>query len=479
LNNRKSAKRSIAGNSRNGGRRGIQKEQEKESVMITASDLSAIINSATVMTASDIDRLKSQTDGAKQALALKAKERKEKMMQMEKEKANQHPPTESERRQMAIDTKINNHAKRIKDEELDDVKHMNQMALYAKCVTIRDAQLLEKARMQEARDAEDARINMEMEMERRRAIKEEEEKERIKAQEQRLGARVIIQQMAEREAQRVREQEQREQEAMLIMQRIKEQEIKDEKDKAAKIIQNRKMMEEVVKANNEQAQSKLRKKEEELEEERRIHEYIRQKEIKERLLEEEAERIAAAKESEIAKMRTQQEKGQDRQAQIDELRAKRYQEQKERQWREQQLEIARKKELIKQDMIEARERQRMEKARLMAEQALQEREDFQRILEWSKQQSAIDSTLERQQKEKLDQYRIDLMTQIHTRTKEKQLARQRFLQEGKNYKGDLAAQKERLEELKQIKLKALEKAGVPLKYRSELAAKEMLKSTIH
>lgn len=36
---------------------------------------------------------------------------------------------------------------RLTQEEKDSVKHMNQMMLYSKCVTIRDAQILEKKQM--------------------------------------------------------------------------------------------------------------------------------------------------------------------------------------------------------------------------------------------------------------------------------------------------------------------------------------------
>ena len=35
------------------------------------------------------------------------------------------------------------------DEEMDDVKHMNQMVLYSKVVTIRDKQLDENKRLEE------------------------------------------------------------------------------------------------------------------------------------------------------------------------------------------------------------------------------------------------------------------------------------------------------------------------------------------
>ena len=35
------------------------------------------------------------------------------------------------------------------DEEMDDVKHMNQMVLYSKVVTIRDKQLMENKRLEQ------------------------------------------------------------------------------------------------------------------------------------------------------------------------------------------------------------------------------------------------------------------------------------------------------------------------------------------
>lgn len=40
------------------------------------------------------------------------------------------------------------------DEEKDDVKHMNQMVIYSKCVTIRDKQLEEQKQLEEEYKAE-------------------------------------------------------------------------------------------------------------------------------------------------------------------------------------------------------------------------------------------------------------------------------------------------------------------------------------
>jgi hypothetical protein len=53
--------------------------------------------------------------------------------------------------------------KHYADEQHDDVKRMNQMALYAKCVTIRDKQVLEKASMRKERKEQEQLLDMMME----------------------------------------------------------------------------------------------------------------------------------------------------------------------------------------------------------------------------------------------------------------------------------------------------------------------------
>jgi hypothetical protein len=50
-------------------------------------------------------------------------------------------------------------AKQAMEEEHDDVKHINQMILYAKCVTVRDAQILEKKKIEDDLLEEDRRLD--------------------------------------------------------------------------------------------------------------------------------------------------------------------------------------------------------------------------------------------------------------------------------------------------------------------------------
>lgn len=65
-------------------------------------------------------------------------------------------------------------AKRLLDEQLDDVKQMNQMMLYAQCVTIRDKQVDEKKQALSQEKAEDRRLDLIMERDRQKAVKEAE-----------------------------------------------------------------------------------------------------------------------------------------------------------------------------------------------------------------------------------------------------------------------------------------------------------------
>jgi hypothetical protein len=98
------------------------------------------------------------------------------------------------------------------DEEQDDVKHMNQMMLYSKVVTIRDRQLEEQKALESEWIDEQKRLDIMMEIERLKSLKMQEEREVEKARALKQGSLVIIDQIKERELERIKEQEHREKE---------------------------------------------------------------------------------------------------------------------------------------------------------------------------------------------------------------------------------------------------------------------------
>lgn len=59
-------------------------------------------------------------------------------MEMDRERANKIPPTEYQTLTKEKNETLLTKAQSMLDEEHDDVKHMNQMVLYSKVVTIRD-----------------------------------------------------------------------------------------------------------------------------------------------------------------------------------------------------------------------------------------------------------------------------------------------------------------------------------------------------
>merc|ERR1719426_779812 len=164
----------------------------------------------------------------------KSKERKEKMLQMEEERRKNARLADQGGEERAQRNGVLEKAKQALDEEMDDVKHMNQMMLYSKIVTIRDAQIQEKRYIQQEKEEEERQLDMMMEIERLKALKMYEEREKTKAEDQRRGARVIVDQIKDRQAVRMREEEHRDQERTYILRQIealKEEEVEQQKSK--------------------------------------------------------------------------------------------------------------------------------------------------------------------------------------------------------------------------------------------------------
>jgi hypothetical protein len=117
------------------------------------------------------------------------------MQAMDRERANKIPPTDIEQAQRNKDVGILSKAQAQLDEELDDVKHMNQMVLYSKVVTIRDKQLEENKQLEAEWIEEQRKLDLLMEIERLKGLQVAEERERVRQQARRKGALVIVDQI--------------------------------------------------------------------------------------------------------------------------------------------------------------------------------------------------------------------------------------------------------------------------------------------
>ena len=79
-------------------------------------------------------------------------------------------------------------AQKKMDNDLDDVKQMNQMVLYSKVVTIRDKQLEENKRLESEWIEEQKKLDLMMEIERLKVLQEEEERDIRKIAARKQGA---------------------------------------------------------------------------------------------------------------------------------------------------------------------------------------------------------------------------------------------------------------------------------------------------
>ncbi len=142
------------------------------------------------------------------------------------------------------------------DDDLDDVKHMNQMVLYSKVVTIRDKQLEENKQLEKEYLEEQKKLDLMMEIERLKVLKEEEEREVRKHEARKQGAQVIIDQIQERTQIRLKEQEIRDKERVELLKNIERMRKEDEAAAMAKKERVNTLMKQAAEAN---AQSLLEK----------------------------------------------------------------------------------------------------------------------------------------------------------------------------------------------------------------------------
>lgn len=444
-----------------------------EVVTLRRTDLERMLKPSSIMTAEQIAVAKREADAKREQERAVSKARKEKMIKLEEEAKKQQPPTETELLKQQADNATVAKAQFQLLEEKDEVKHMNQMMLYSKCVTIRDAQVEEKKHMMMEEEEENRKLDTMMEIERLKALEQYEERERQRAEERKRGAKILGEQIAERERERIRQEELRDQERIQVMkeiERLKEEEMQAQIEKK---LQARALLEEVAAANSEQIKRKEVNKQREKEEELRIQQYIVEKELREQQLQAEKERIAKEKELEIARLRAQQERAADKQSELDELRARRYQEAKEREWRAKEQALAERQTLLQSELATAREAQKASKMKQRAEVAVLEHEDFQRVLEVNKRKEH-EEMQQRMAKMTIDnKFKEDLLSQITANAESEKQKRQEYLEEGRRIREAAERERQLLLQVKTRKLKELEESGVPSKYRAELERKRI------
>jgi len=446
---------------------------KSDAVVISACELNQLRDSSRLLSKEEEQDLKQRSEQAYQERMVKSKARKEKIMQMEEER---------KKHEMMVDQKSDSHAqknsvlekaKQKLDEDMDDVKHMNQMMLYSKVVTIRDAQIQEKRAIQRDRQEQEQNLDMMMEIERLKTLQMYEEREKARVEDQRRGASVIIEQIKDRQAQRMREEESRDQERAFILRQIDALKAEEVQQQQQKKLAAERLMMDVNTANTAAMKIKEEKMLAAKLEEQKIIEYQEAKDARDREIEEEKRRVAAEKEQETGKLRVMQEKAQDKAAEMDSLRAKRATEAAERRARKRENLEKERLASIHADLHNSRLQQQAEKERRLGEQAKFERDEYDRIVEVQVQQEDAERTRRAEEKEVRKLHCQDLKRQIGAREEKALQERRDFLEEGNGARAAIGSERKKLEKIKTQKIDELQKGGIPEKYWAELARKKI------
>merc|ERR1711959_721300 len=174
---------------------------------IQSQELRRLKEAATVITPQEAAyQAKAKADD-KAATMAQARARKQKIISMEAERKKNEAKSDLELEQMEKDKHDLSRADFLVDEQRDDVKRMNQFVRYAKCASIRDAQLEEKKALQRQTEEEEMRLDEVMEQERVRAVELYEQREAQRAVDRKHGKDVIVEQIKARERERLLQQE--------------------------------------------------------------------------------------------------------------------------------------------------------------------------------------------------------------------------------------------------------------------------------
>ncbi|KAJ2994230.1 Cilia- and flagella-associated protein 45 [Globomyces sp. JEL0801] len=341
------------------------------------------------------------------------------------------------------------------EEQEDEIKHMNELMLYAKCVSIRDNQVEQKKFIHRQKKEEELRLDAMMENERVRELKKLEERERKRVEELRKGAAKIRQQIEERREAALLEQERRDQETKQILKNIADTAEQEKREKAAKVKAQRLLMQGVTAANQESMELKRKEKLLEEEEDRKVLNYILEKEKRDV----ENDRIQAMKkaerEQELSRLRAAQEKMSDKQAHQDALRAQRAYEAYEREWRRKEKETAEKHAQQERELREERFRQQQAREAAIASESQKLKEEFFASLDRQKEVEAKIKTEEELRAQKNRAYALEVKAQIREKEAARLKQRDDFFLEGIHLCQERKEKKHKIDIIKKRKIQVI------------------------
>lgn len=150
--------------------------------IISKDELERMRGEAVIKSVAQLRQEKKMLDGQKETQLQQNKLRRERMTNADNMRATKLSTVSAVSKKANEPDNLLAKAMEQMDEEHDDVKHMNQLMLQTKVMTIRDMQLAENKKLEEEWLDEQKRLDMMMEIERLKAIRTENERNEKKRQ---------------------------------------------------------------------------------------------------------------------------------------------------------------------------------------------------------------------------------------------------------------------------------------------------------
>jgi len=358
-------------------------------------------------------------------------------------------------------------AKRLEQE--DEIKHLNELILNAKCHAIRDAQILERDIIQKEEMEDEARCDRISEVHRLNCIQDAENKKALMTAKRIEGAQQIMDQIRRNEEARILEEERKNAEQAALNRYI----AKLKQEDLDKLREKREYQDGIKKdidILNQQAEIvKERKIQEEKELAKKINAFVEQRDAREAALKSEKEYIRKFKEEKQMRLLRLQESQNDHKAEQDAIRAKHEREAADREWRAKELEKKKKNEETVEMLKQARRQQIATREHYQAVQAQRERDEFQRILKNQTLKAQAEKEEDQARHESNLRHADEIRKQIRDREQERIQKRREYFEEANRKMAAEIEHRNKLRELKVKKLEDLRRAGVPDKYTAEVA----------
>jgi len=284
--------------SRSGKQQGREFDSKKE-IVISRRQLDMIKSRAKIVSKAEVEEKRREEDEIRKVKMAKANARKQRMLQLEKERKKTRDLTAEEKED---EQKLGETLARAADmrlENLDQVKTMRRKMMYAQCAKIREAQIAEKEKRKLESKLYVERQDTLMELSRLEELKKEEEKKRLQERRRKRDAEAIRHQIEERKKLAMLQEELLAQEKAQMRALIEAEETKEKEKKLRHAADCKQLLEDVLQANEEAIQQKEHRKLEEKEEDERIRQWQESKRIREEQIELEKEMIKKAKRSRV------------------------------------------------------------------------------------------------------------------------------------------------------------------------------------